>query len=202
MQLDFTTMNARTAYQWMIATIVPRPIAWVSTMASESGATNLAPFSFFQGITASPPTLMFVPVTKRDGEPKDTLRNIEATKEFVVNMVSADLAEKMSATSSALPFGESEFERFGVNAAPSTQVRPPRVQAARVAFECALHSIVKIGEGPGGANVVFGRILCAHIQDAMLGPDGLPDAGMLDLIGRMGGDDYCTTRDRFTIDRD
>ena len=186
----------------MIATIVPRPIAWVSTVGVDDGVTNLAPFSFFQGITATPPTLMFVPVTKRDGTPKDTLRNVEATKEFVVNMVSEEMAEAMSATSAMLPYGESEFARFGVEEVASAKVRPPRVKAARVAFECALHSVVHIGEGPGQANVVFGRILCAHIDDAVVGADGLPDAGKLDLIGRMGGDDYCTTRDRFTVDRD
>ncbi len=202
MQLDFSELEPRDAYRWMIATIVPRPIAWVSTISADGGGTNLAPFSFFQGITATPPTLMFVPVTKRDGQPKDTLRNIEATKDFVVNMVSADLAEMMSATSAALPSGESEFERFGVEGIPSARVRPPRVKRSRVAFECALHSVVRIGEGPGGANVVFGRILCAHIDDAVMGAEGLPDAGKLDLIGRMGGDDYCLTRDRFTVDRD
>jgi flavin reductase (DIM6/NTAB) family NADH-FMN oxidoreductase RutF len=201
MHLDFSALDARDAYKWMIATIVPRPIAWVSTISNETGESNLAPFSFFQGITASPPTLMFVPVTKRDGQPKDTLRNIAANKEFVVNMVSAELAEAMSATSAALPFGESEFERFGVESAPSTRVRPTRVRAARVAFECVLHSIVQIGEGAGGANVVFGRILCAHVEDTVLGADGLPDAAKLDLIGRMGGDDYCTTRDRFSVER-
>lgn len=202
MKLDFSTLNSRDVYRWMIATIVPRPIAWVSTVSAEGGATNLAPFSFFQGISTAPPVLMFVPVTKRDGTPKDTLRNVKATKEFVVNMVSEEMAEEMSATSAMLPHGESEFERFGVKEIASVQVKPPRVAAARVAFECKLHSVVSIGEGPGGANVVFGQILCAHIDDAVLGAEGLPDAGKLDLIGRLGGDDYCTTRDRFTIDRE
>jgi len=201
MELDFSTLDSRDVYRWMIATIVPRPIAWVSTMSAESGATNLAPFSFFQGVSTAPPVLMFVPANKRDGTFKDTLRNVQATKEFVVNMVPAEMAEAMSATSAMLPHGESEFERFGVKEIASTQVKPPRVAASRVAFECQLHTVVRIGEGPGGSNVVFGRILCAHIDDGVLGAEGLPDAGKLDLIGRMGGDDYCTTRDRFTIDR-
>lgn len=202
MQLDFSELATPDVYRWMIATIVPRPIAWVSTVSADTGRTNLAPFSFFQGISTAPPVLMFVPVTKRDGTPKDTLRNVEETKEFVVNMVSEELAGAMSATSAMLPYGESEFERFAVESVASAQVRPPRVKAARVAFECVLHSIVKIGAGAGGANVVFGRILCAHIDDATMGTDGLPDAGKLDLIGRMGRDDYCTTRDRFTVERD
>ena len=92
MQLDFTALPAREAYQWMIATILPRPIAWVSTISAE-GRTNLAPFSFFQGITANPPILMFVPVNNRQGQKKDTVRNLEAVPEFVVNLVSHALAD-------------------------------------------------------------------------------------------------------------
>ena len=102
MTLDFASLPPREAYRWMIGTILPRPIAWVSTVAAD-GRTNLAPFSFFQGITANPPTLMFVPVNKRDGTPKDTLRNLREVPEFVVNLVSFELAEKMNATAAELP---------------------------------------------------------------------------------------------------
>ena len=200
MKLDFDALSGSQAYQWMISMIVPRPIAWVSTISPE-GVPNLAPFSFFNGITSRPPTLMFVPVTKHDGVPKDTLRNVEATKTFVVNLVSKDLAEKMNATAAPLAYGESEFGAFGVEAAPSDQVKPPRVAEARIALECALHSVVRFGDEPGVANLVFGRILCAHVSDAVLNAEGRIDAEKLDLIGRMGGDDYCTTRDRFTVHR-
>jgi flavin reductase (DIM6/NTAB) family NADH-FMN oxidoreductase RutF len=200
MRLDFSTLATRDAYQWMISTILPRPIAWVSTI-SPDGKTNLAPFSFFQGVTANPPTLMFVPVNNRQGIKKDTVRNIEAVPEFVVNLVSHRLAEQMNATAALLPYGESEFEKFGIAATPSALVRPPRVAEAPVAFECRLHQIVLIGEGPLSANVVFGRILTAHIRDDVLGADGRPDARKLDLIGRLGGEDYTTTRDAFTIER-
>lgn len=200
MQLDFSALDARTAYQWMISTILPRPIAWVSTISAD-GKTNLAPFSFFQGITANPPTLMFVPVNNRQGVKKDTVRNIEAVPEFVVNLVSHELGGQMNRTAALLPYGESEFEKFGIVSAPSTKVRPPRVAAAPVAFECTLDRIVHIGEGPLAANVVFGRIHAAHINDAVLGADGRPDARKLDLIGRLGGEDYATTREIFTIER-
>ena len=200
MDLDFASLPIRDAYAWMTATILPRPVAWVSTISSE-GKTNLAPFSFFQGITANPPILMFVPVNNRDGQPKDTIRNIRQVGEFVVNLVPYALAEPMNATSAALPYGESEFEKFGIATAPSGRVRPPRVAAAPVAFECALHSVVQIGEGPLAANVVFGRILLAHVDDSVLGPDGRPDAGKLDLIGRLGGDWYARTTDRFAVKR-
>jgi len=184
----------------MVGTILPRPIAWVSTVAPD-GRTNLAPFSFFQGVTANPPTLMFVPVNNRDGGKKDTVRNIELVPEFVVNLVPRALAESMNRTSALLPYGESEFEAFGIARAPSSRVRPPRVDGAPVAFECALHQIVHIGEGPLAANVIFGRILAAHVREDVLGPGGLPDAQKLDLVGRMGGEDYATTRDTFSLAR-
>ncbi len=200
MHLDFATLKRPEAYAWMTTTILPRPIAWVATLSSES-KTNLAPFSFFQAITANPPTLMFVPVNQRDGSPKDTLRNIEATREFVVNVVPHALAESMNACAALLPHGESEFEAFGIAAAPSTHVRPPRVAASPVAFECTLHSIVHIGEGAGAANVVFGRILGMHVDDQVIGIDGLPDAAKLDLVGRLGREDYARTSERFTIKR-
>ncbi|GAB5560213.1 MAG: flavin reductase family protein [Synoicihabitans sp.] len=198
MQVDFTTLPPRHAYQWLVSTIVPRPIAWVSSV-SAAGQTNLAPFSFFNGVTSRPPTLMFVPVTKIDGTPKDTLRNIEETREFVVNLVTADLGETMNATSAALPYDESEFDALAIAPAPSDRVSPPRVAAAPIAFECRLETITRIGDAPGVANVVFGRILCAHIDDAVLNANGHIDPTNLDLIGRMGGNDYCTTRDQFTI---
>lgn len=200
MRLDFATLKPRDAYGWMIATILPRPIAWVSTISGD-GKTNLAPFSFFQGVTANPPTLMFVPVNTRDGAKKDTVRNIEAVPEFVVNLVPFALGEKMSATSAMLPHGESEFEKFGIASAASERVRPPRVGAAPVAFECVLDRIVLIGEGPLAANVIFGRILVAHVDDAVIGAEGLPDSAKLDLIGRLGGDGYTRTRERFEIER-
>ncbi len=200
MRLDFTALSPRDAYAWMISTITPRPIAWVSTISAD-GRTNLAPFSFFQGVCANPPTLMFVPVNTRDGAKKDTTRNIEAVPEFVVNLVPFALAEKMNATSAMLPHGESEFEKFDIASTPSEKVRPPRVAAAPVAFECVLDRIVHIGEGPLAANVMFGRILVAHIADGTLSADGKPDPAKLDLIARLGGGAYARTAERFSLER-
>src|SRR5882672_3720645 len=200
MRLDFTTLPPRDAYGWMISTILPRPIAWVATISAD-GKTNLAPFSFFQGVTSNPPTLMFVPVNTRDGMKKDTVRNIEQVPEFVVNLVPFVLAGPMNDTSAILPYGESEFEAFGITPQPSQRVRPPRVAAAPVAFECTLDRIVQIGEGPLAANVVFGRILVAHVSDAVLGADGRPDPAKLDLVGRLGGEGYARTTERFALRR-
>src|SRR4029077_6841670 len=108
MELDPYSLKAPEVYQWMIATIIPRPIAWVSTL-SPGGVTNLAPFSFFTGVCAQPPTLMICPANDRFGRKKDTLVNVESTQEFVVNIVPFALAEKMNQTSATLPYGESEF---------------------------------------------------------------------------------------------
>jgi len=200
MRLDLSAVPPRDVYDWMIRTILPRPIAWVSTISS-AGKTNLAPFSFFQGVTSNPPTLMFVPVNARDGSKKDTVRNIEEVGEFVVNLVSYALAETMNSTAATLPYGESEFEKFDIAPAVSERVRPPRVMAAPVSFECALDRIVCIGEGPLAANVVFGRILLMHVSDAVLDAAGKPDAAKLDLIGRMGGETYSRTTERFDLKR-
>ncbi len=200
MLLDFSQLPARDVYGWMTSAIVPRPIAWVSTI-SAAGRTNLAPFSFFQGVTSNPPTLMFVPVNNRDGQPKDTLRNLREVPEFVVQVVPFALAETMNACAATLPYGESEFEKFGIAATPSTRVRPPRVAAAPVAFECTLHQVVDVGEGPLAAHVVFGRIQLMHVADTVLGADRRIDAGKLDLIGRLSGDWYCRTTERFVVKR-
>lgn len=200
MFLDFTALSPRDAYGWMAGTITPRPIAWVSTVSGE-GRVNLAPFSFFNGITGNPPTLMFSAVNNRGGVKKDTIRNIEETGEFVVNLVSHALAGAMNACAALLPYGESEFEAFGIEPAASVRVKPPRVAAAPVAFECTLDGIKLVGEGAGAANVVFGRITCAHVSDGVLGPGGAIDPALLDTIGRLGGEGYVTTRERFELKR-
>lgn len=198
--IDPDTLQPREIYQHMISFITPRPIAWVSTISKE-GVTNLAPFSFFQGVTAKPPTVLFCPVNDREGRRKDTLRNVDATGEFVVNIVDFANAEAMNATSAALPYGESEFEKFGIAAAVSSKVRPPRVAGAPVALECVLHQIVHVGEGPLGGNVVIGRIVLVHIDERVIGENGMCDPAKLDTIGRMGGESYARTTERFTIKR-
>lgn len=198
--LDPEMLSAKAMYQHMISFITPRPIAWVSTI-SPKGATNLAPFSFFQGVTARPPTVLFCPVNDRHGNPKDTLRNVESTGEFVVNIVDFAHGVAMNATSAPLPFGESEFEKAGVPSTPSAKVKPPRVATAPVALECVLHQIVRIGEGPVAGNIVIGRIVLIHLDDRVIGPDGLCDPAKLDTIARMGGDLYARTTERFSFER-
>jgi flavin reductase (DIM6/NTAB) family NADH-FMN oxidoreductase RutF len=200
MTLDFSVLAPRDAYNWMINAITPRPIAWVSTI-SAAGQTNLAPFSFFQGACANPPTLLFIGANDRTGKKKDSVINVEQVPEFVVNIVPFALRETMNQTAAPLPHGESEFEKFQIATAPSLKVRPPRVADAPVAFECKLDRIVNIGAGPLASNVVFGTILCAHVSESVLGADGTIDQHKLDTIGRMGGDYYTRTTEVFTIAR-
>ena len=200
MLLDFQTLSTRDAYAWMVQAITPRPIAWVTTM-NAAGQTNLAPFSFFQGVCANPPTLLFTGANDRTGKKKDTILNIEAVPEFTVSVVPYSLAEPMNSTAAPLPHGESEYEHFKIESAPSSLVKPPRVAAAPVAFECRLDRIVHVGEGPLAANVVFGRILCLHVSESVLGAAGTIDPAKLDLIGRMGGDLYTRTAGFFSITR-
>jgi flavin reductase (DIM6/NTAB) family NADH-FMN oxidoreductase RutF len=200
MLIDVDKTAPRDLYRHLISCIMPRPIAWVSTI-SPRGIPNLAPFSFFNGIGANPPTILFCPVNHRDGSKKDTLINIEATPEFVVNMVPFSLARPMNETSAELPYEVNEFETAQVTAVPALKVKPPRVKDSPVYLECVLHQIVKVGEGALGANVVIGRIVCMEISDAVLGADGLIDPRKLDAIGRMGGSLYARTTDLFELPR-
>lgn len=200
MELDPQSLGTREMYEWMITTILPRPIAWVSTI-SPDGVTNLAPFSFFQGVCARPPTLLFCPANDRRGNPKDTLRNVRETREFVVNLVSSAQVESMNATAATLPYGESEFTRFGVVPTPSLRIRPPRVAGSPVSFECELDRIIDVGQGPVAGHVVLGRIVQFHVADEVLGPDGKPDPERLGLVGRLGRDEYMRVGERFRLDR-
>ena len=200
MLLDFEKLTPRESYPWLINAINPRPIAWVSTISAD-GKTNLAPFSFFQGVCASPPTLLFCGANDRTGKKKDSVLNVGQVPEFVVNVVPYALREIMNLTASPLPHGESEFEKFHIATVPSVKVRPPRVADAPVAFECKLDRIVCIGDGPLAGNVVFGTVVCLHVSEAVLGADGQLDPRKLDTIGRMGGDYYTRTTELFTIKR-
>lgn len=200
MEVPVDGLRASVVYQHLIRIIVPRPIAWVSTV-SASGTTNLAPFSFFTGVGSRPPCLLFCPANRRDGSPKDTLRNIREVGDFVVNIVSESLAESMNATSAELPEDESEFDVFGIAAAASVVVRPPRVAEAPVSLECQVMQVLALDDGPGAANIVIGRIVHMHIADRVLDPAGFVDPGLLDAVGRLGGSAYCRTRNAFEMPR-
>jgi flavin reductase (DIM6/NTAB) family NADH-FMN oxidoreductase RutF len=197
---DPEQLPPRETYRHMVACITPRPIAWVSTINPE-GLTNLAPFSFFNGVCPNPPTVLFCPTNARDGKRKDTVRNIEATREFVINIVPDRLAQAMNATSEEFPPEISEFAACGLASVPSAKVRPPRVKESPVSLECVLHDIVRIGDGPLSGNIVIGRIVLMHVSDDVLDASGNIDPAKLDTIGRMGTNLYTRTRERFAMDR-
>ncbi len=196
----------RDRYNLLINCVVPRPIAWVSSI-SASGQPNLAPFSFFNCVCGNPPLLAFAPGLRAQrqspvsqGEPKDTLRNVRETKEFVINVVTYDLREPMNATSGDYDETVNEFELAKVTPKPSRLVRPPSVAESPVSFECKLHQIIDFNPEPTGGSLVIGEIVAIHIDDALL-KDGKLDRNALDLIGRMGGVQYTRTRDRFDMVR-
>ncbi len=186
-------------YKLMIGSIVPRPIAFVSTI-SAGGIRNLAPFSFFNGVCSNPPIVLFSTIVRKDGTEKDTLSNVEATGEFVVNIVSEDFAERMNITSADVPPEVDEFVESGLTPVPSDLVRAPRVKESRISMECKLEQIVRFGSGPGSGRTVFGRILRFHIADELFDNYRI-DPDKLRAIGRMGGPTYTRTRDRFDIIR-
>jgi flavin reductase (DIM6/NTAB) family NADH-FMN oxidoreductase RutF len=200
----------RELYNLLINAVVPRPIAWVSSL-SAAGQPNLAPFSFFNAVCAKPPLLVFAPGMRAPkkagtesaapgGEPKDTLRNIRETKEFVINMVSYELGEAMNLTSGDYDASIDEFELAKVASAPSNIVRPRRVAESPVSFECKLYQILDFNPAPEGGSLVIGEIVSIHINEQHL-KEGRLDRNSLDLIGRMGGMQYARTTQRFEMVR-
>lgn len=191
-------------YKLLIGCIVPRPIAFVSTISTD-GKMNLAPFSFFNGVGANPMTIIFCPANRPDGSEKDTLRNCKpraegGTGEFVVNAATENYAREVAACAEPLPFGESEFELSGLATAPTVRVRPPRVARAPWSFECETVEIVRTNPGqPAGGNIVIGRVVHIHIDDDLVNERWHVDAGKLRAIGRMGGLGYTSTHDSFEM---
>jgi len=184
----------------MVQIIVPRPIAWVSTRSS-TGIDNLAPFSYFTGVGARPPTLLFCPANRHDGQPKDTMANIMATGDFVVNIVNDALVNQMNATAMDAGADESEFDLAGLETVEAERINVARVKQSPVQMECRLRDLLRVGAGPGGANIVLGDVLLMHIDPAVTDAAGLVDPALLDAVGRMGGLDYCRTRERFELPR-
>ena len=200
MEINASTARASAIYQHLIRVIAPRPIAWVSTV-SATGVTNLAPFSFFTGVGSRPPSVLFCPANRRDGGPKDTLKNILTTQEFVINVVPYRLAEAMNLSSAELPSEESEFELTGLQVSESVVVKAPGVSSSPIRMECRLLQHLALDDGPGGANIVLGEIVHLHLDDNVLDSTGYADPMLLDLIGRLGGAAYCRTTEQFELPR-
>lgn len=202
MEISPASLSERDLNRILTGTVVPRPIAWVSTLDAD-GQPNLAPFSFFNVVCTKPPTLLFCPgIRGLDGANKDTLNNIRATNEYVINIVTEGTAEAMNKTATELPAGASEFEFAGVTAAPATRVRPPRVAESPVSFECELRQILGIGDGgPGSASIVIGEVVHLHIAEEILLPEYKIDTRALKPIGRLAGYGYTRVTDLFEMKR-
>lgn len=200
------SLSHRDLYNMILNSVAPRPIAWVSTVSS-AGEPNLAPFSFFNAVCVDPPLLAFAPGLRppksghsANGEPKDTLRNIRETKEFVISIVTYDLLEPMNITSGEYGSTVNEWNLAKVTPEPSQLVRPPRVQESPVSFECDLYQILDFSPAPTSSSLVIGQVVSIFVDDAHL-KDGRIDRDSLDLIGRMGGIQYTRTKDRVELAR-
>jgi flavin reductase (DIM6/NTAB) family NADH-FMN oxidoreductase RutF len=188
--IDPAEHTPRENYFLLTSLVVPRPIAWVSTLDAQ-GVRNLAPHSYFNVASNDPPIVHFTQTGR-----KDTLTNVEATGEFVISLVSMELAEAMNLTAADFPPGEDEFTWAGVEAAPSSHVAPPRVAAARAAMECRVRTIIPMGNG----NMVFGDVLAFHLDEAIYS-DGRVDMEGLSSVGRLGGSWYAAVDDPFRLER-
>lgn len=202
MQIDARTAKPTALYHALISIITPRPIAWISTL-SPDGVPNIAPFSFFTGITSDPPTVVFCGGHKADGQPKDSIRNAMATGEFVVNVVPHALAQQMVASSAELPYETDEFEVAGLQMLASTTVAAPGVAGSPARLECTVHQVVEIKNDAGTvtSRMVIGRVEHIEIADEVLDERGRIDPRKLDPIGRLGGAYYSRTQDVFQIER-
>ena len=188
-------------HKLMIGSIVPRPIALVSTISKED-KVNLAPFSYFNGVCSKPPTIVFCPARRGwDGKEKDTLVNIRETEEFVVNIVSESFAEKMVACSTDFDPDIDEYEVSNLSKINSKKIRPPRVEEAKISFECTLNQIVEIGDGGAGSGfIVIGTIVLFHVDDSVY-DNGKIKLKNLNPLGRLAGNSYSRTKDTFEIIR-
>jgi flavin reductase (DIM6/NTAB) family NADH-FMN oxidoreductase RutF len=188
-------------YKLIIGSVVPRPIAFVSTQ-SPDGILNLAPFSFFNGVCSNPPTVLFCPgIRGTDGKKKDTLLNIEATGEFVVNIVSEDISCQMNETAAEVAPEVNEFELAGLTPAPSVIVKPPRVLESPISMECRLQQVIYVGDGSiGSGSVVLGTVVQFHVREDIY-HSGRIDVSRLKPVGRLAGSSYCYVRETFELQR-
>ncbi|OIQ15397.1 MAG: hypothetical protein BM557_11560 [Flavobacterium sp. MedPE-SWcel] len=200
MQIDPLNISQKDVYKILTGSVIPRPIGWISSV-SEDGVTNLAPFSFFNAVGEDPPHVMFSTVRTGDKN-KDTLNNVLATKQFVVNLATVELVEAMNATSANVPSNESEFDYAELTAEPSVLVKPPRVKESPVSFECELvHHYSLEGHKNGGATIMIGKIVMFHINDSILLDNFKINMETYKPVARLAGSNYAGLGEVFSIKR-
>ncbi len=199
MNLDVADLDPQRVYQLLVGGVVPRPIAWISSL-SASGVHNLAPYSFFTVASCNPPVLAITQVNPRDRIFKDTLTNLQATGDAVVNIVSAAQAELMNQSCGDYPAAASEFEAAAIASVTSAKVRALGVAAAQVRYECRLREVIEVSSLPMGGRMMLLDVVHIFVNEQCL-DNGKISPAALDAIGKMGGDGYCTTRERFELMR-
>lgn len=198
---DTTSNNHDLPYNPLKGCIVPRPIGWITSMDQE-GIVNLAPYSYFNAICDKPPMIMFSSSNKEHGQKKDTLRNIESTKEFVVNIATYGQRDFVNLSSSPLPHGMSEIERFKIETVPSTIVKPPRVKDSCIHLECRYVKTVDLDfdEHSTSSKMAIGHIVGVHIRDDLI-VNGKVDLSSSQVIARLGYDEYTIIERIFKMSR-
>ena len=201
MEINPSSLPHQSVYKLLTGSILPRPIGWISSV-DECGVPNLAPFSFFNVVCSNPPTVVFCPMIRGvDGKTKDTLNNIRATGEFVVNIVTEELVQAMNLSSVEAPPDVNEFEFAGVTPEASLTVRPPRVRESPVHFECRVRQIVEISSEPGGGSLVIGEVLHIHVDERVLMGGDKINLSALKPVGRLAGGGYVRVTDVFEMER-
>lgn len=195
LDFDLEDIEPRKVYRTLLASVVPRPIGWISSRDTE-GRANLAPFSFFNVACVDPPMIHISPGMYEDGLPKDTARNIQATGEFVHNMVTEETLHRMHCSSERVPTEESEFDTCGIEKAPSETVSPPRVRDSVASFECSLHSSLDLGSH----TLIIGQIKHMMVDESILNLEGEIDINKLDAIGRLTAGKYVTIDSQFELE--
>lgn len=199
MNIDLTQTDPQTCYRLLVGSIIPRPIAWISTLGS-NGVANLAPYSFFTVASCNPPVLCINQVNPRAKKEKDTLANLRARGEAVVNIVSADVVEQMNASCADYPADISEFTSLGIAQSTSCKVSPPGVAAAKVRLECTLRDIIEISSLPMGGTMMLLDVIHIYVNENVLENNVISPA-LLNAVGKLGGDHYTFTRDQFELAR-
>ncbi|MDZ7704213.1 MAG: flavin reductase family protein [Trueperaceae bacterium] len=196
--VDPGTLPGRDAYKLLTTLVIPRPIAWVSTVSAD-GVPNLAPYSFANLVAGEPPVVMFSSSPHRDKDDKDSLKNARDTGEFVYNIADVTLADAMNSSSGDWEHGVDEFAQTGLSAASSVVVTPPRVAAAPAALECKVTQIIPV-EG-SASTMVLGRVVMVHVRADLFADDGLVDAGRYNPVARLGRDEYAALGEVFSLAR-
>ena len=200
MQFDPNELEYSAIYKLLTGAVIPRPIGWISSI-SEAGINNLAPFSYFNAVGEDPPHVMFSTVRSNNSN-KDTLNNVLATKQFVVNMVTEELAERMNATSQPVPADVDEFKLTGLTPIPSVKIKPMRVKESLVTFECEMvHHYFLEDHKNGGACIIIGRIVMMHFDNKVLLDNYKINLETYKPIARLAGSNYAKLGELFSIKR-